>query len=58
MINKKLSKKGHQLSAILIVIVLAISIVSFGLYTGNSKIVVNNENEATGDVIRVKVNLL
>ena len=50
MINKNLSKKAHQLSAILIVIALSISIISFGFYTENNFGFVNNENieEITG----------
>ena len=47
MINKNLSKKGHQLSTILTVIALAVSIISFGFYTENNFGFDNNENEST-----------
>jgi len=38
MIKKKLSKKSQQLESVLIVILLLISIVSFGFYSEDNKI--------------------
>ena len=51
MINKNLSKKGHQLSTILTVIALAVSIISFGFYTENNFGFDNNGNEITGNAV-------
>ncbi|MBI2208224.1 hypothetical protein HYU50_01910 [Candidatus Woesearchaeota archaeon] len=42
--HKKLTKKAHQLSTILIVIVSVISIISFGFYTENNPVSGNNKN--------------
>ena len=56
MIHKKINKKAHQLSTILVVVALIMSVFAVGLYTGsNSNSVIdnnqnNNENLVTGAV--------
>tara|TARA_Y100000031_G_scaffold47643_1_gene54358 strand:+ start:906 stop:1052 length:147 start_codon:yes stop_codon:yes gene_type:complete len=48
MTNKKLSKKSQQMESMLIVILLLISIVSFGFYSEYNKITGNAVNEKGG----------